>query len=88
MSQTQYDAILEMSDNNGIKNPFETVQKSEVTEYQNDDSLKPFILLVVDRKEEGLKAANDLLQNKMQILSLLVDILILQRICYMANIYQ
>ena len=38
--------------------------KSEVTEYQNDDSLKPFILLVVDRKEEGLKAANDLLQNK------------------------
>ncbi|MBO0376498.1 EVE domain-containing protein [Staphylococcus capitis] len=63
MSQTQYDAILEMSDNNGIKNPFETVQKSEVTEYQNDDSLKPFILLVVDRKEEGLKAANDLLQK-------------------------
>ena len=63
MSQTQYDAILEMSDNNGIKNPFETVQKSEVTEYQNDDSLKPLILLVVDRKEEGLKAANDLLQK-------------------------
>ena len=35
----------------------------EVTEYQNDDSLKPFILLVVDRKEEGLKTANDLLQK-------------------------
>lgn len=28
-----------------------------------EEALKPFILLVVDRKEEGLKAANDLLQK-------------------------
>ncbi|MFW3591876.1 EVE domain-containing protein [Staphylococcus caprae] len=63
MSQAQYDAILDMSANNGIKNPFETVQKSEITEHQNDDALKPFILLVVEKKEEGLKAANDLLQK-------------------------
>ena len=52
MSQAQYDAILDMSANNGIKNPFETVQKSEITEHQNDDALKPFILLVVEKKKK------------------------------------
>ena len=26
MSQAQYDAIIEMSDNNGLKSPFEMVQ--------------------------------------------------------------
>lgn len=64
MSQVQYDAILEMSDNNGIKNPFETVEKSHLLEEQQQETtIKPFILLVVDKKEEGLKAANDLLQK-------------------------
>ncbi|KKI56460.1 AAA domain (dynein-related subfamily) [Staphylococcus pasteuri] len=64
MSQVQYDAILEMSDNNSIKNPFETVEKSHLLEEnQQENTLKPFILLVVDKKEEGLKAANDLLQK-------------------------
>ncbi len=29
MSQAQYDAIIEMSDNNGLKSPFEMVQKPE-----------------------------------------------------------
>ena len=66
MSQAQYDAILDMSANNGIKNPFETVQKSEITEHQNDDALKPFILLVVE-KEEGLKAAERLVTKRMPI---------------------
>lgn len=37
-------------------------------ESEKEEALKPFILLVVDRKEEGLKAANDLLQKQMQIL--------------------
>ena len=36
-------------------------------ESEKEEALKPFILLVVDRKE-GLKAANDLLQKRMQIL--------------------
>ncbi|KTW19201.1 EVE domain protein [Staphylococcus warneri] len=64
MSQVQYDAILEMSDNNGIKNSFETVEKSHLLEEQQQETtIKPFILLVVDKKEEGLKAANDLLQK-------------------------
>ena len=64
MSQVQYDAILEMSDNNGIKNPFESVEKSHLLEEQHQETtIKPFILLVVDKKEEGLKAANDLLQK-------------------------
>ncbi|PMB96821.1 EVE domain-containing protein [Staphylococcus sp. UMB0328] len=64
MSQVQYDAILEMSDNNGIKNPFETVEKSHLLEEQHQETtIKPFILLVVDKKEEGLKAANVLLQK-------------------------
>lgn len=63
MSQAQYDAIIEMSDNNGLKSPFEMVQKPDMLESEKEEALKPFILLVVDRKEEGLKAANDLLQK-------------------------
>ncbi|OMG43979.1 EVE domain-containing protein, partial [Paenibacillus macerans] len=47
MSQAQYDAILDMSMNNGIKHPFETVKKAELsTQNAEDDSLKPFVLLV------------------------------------------
>ena len=60
MSQAQYDAILDMSANNGIKNPFETVQKSEITEHQNDDALKPFILLVVEKKRRRFKSSERL----------------------------
>ncbi len=55
--------IIEMSDNNGLKSPFEMVQKPDMLESEKEEALKPFILLVVDRKEEGLKAANDLLQK-------------------------
>lgn len=32
MSQAQYDAIIEMSDNNGLKSPFEMVQKPDMLE--------------------------------------------------------
>ena len=64
MSQAQYDAILDMSMNNGIKHPFETVKKAELsTQNAEDDSLKPFVLLVVEQKGEGLKAAEELLQK-------------------------
>ena len=44
MSQAQYDAILDMSMNNGIKHPFETVKKELSTQNAEDDSLKPFII--------------------------------------------
>ena len=64
MSQAQYDAILDMSMNNGIKHPFETVKAELSTQNAEDDSLKPFVLLVVEQKGEGLKAAEELLQNK------------------------
>ncbi|MCG2258901.1 EVE domain-containing protein [Staphylococcus epidermidis] len=64
MSQAQYDAILDMSMNNGIKHPFETVKKAELsTQNAEDDSLKPFVLLVAEQKGEGLKAAEELLQK-------------------------
>ena len=88
MSQAQYDAILEVSENNGLKSPFEMVQKPDLLEDEKEETLKPFIMLVVDQKEEGLKAANDLLQKLMPIQSLQLDILIFQKICYTANIYQ
>ena len=29
-----------------------------------DETIKPFILLVVDKREEGLKAANNLYKNE------------------------
>lgn len=63
MSKTQYEAIIDMSENDGIKSPFEAVKKSDSTPTNEQDSLKPFIMLVVDKSEEGLKAANDLLQK-------------------------
>ena len=63
MSQAQYDAIIDMSDNKGVKSPFETIQRVEVDHQSTDDTLKPFVLLVVDQKEEGLNAANELLQK-------------------------
>ncbi|MBI5973787.1 EVE domain-containing protein [Staphylococcus caledonicus] len=63
LSQTQYDAILDMSENDGVKSPFETINKSELASQDNDETIKPFILLVVDKREEGLKAASNLLQK-------------------------
>ena len=63
MSQAQYDAIIDMSDNKGVKSPFETIQRVEVDHQSTDDTLKPFVSLVVDQKEEGLNAANELLQK-------------------------
>lgn len=61
MSQTQFESILEMSANDGLKPQFEAVQSDNVIDKPAED-LKPFILLVVD-KGEGLKAAEDLLQK-------------------------
>lgn len=63
MSQTQYDAIIEMSNNDSVKTPFETIKKTEIDSASNDESIQPFILLVVEQREEGLKAANNLLQK-------------------------
>ncbi|MDM7883304.1 EVE domain-containing protein [Staphylococcus borealis] len=63
MSQTQYDAIIEMSNNDGIKTPFETIKKTEIDTDHHEEGIKPFILLVVEQREEGLKAANNLLQK-------------------------
>ncbi|MEK5010350.1 EVE domain-containing protein [Staphylococcus sp. FSL H8-0476] len=63
MSQTQYDAIIEMSNNDSVKTPFETIKKTEIDSASHDESIQPFILLVVEQREEGLKAANNLLQK-------------------------
>lgn len=62
MSQTQYDAIIEMSNNDGVKTPLKQL-KLKLIQRSHDDSIKPFILLVVEQREEGLKAANNLLQK-------------------------
>ena len=61
MSKTQFDAIREISENDGMKSQFETVKSAQMIDEHTED-LKPFILLVVD-KGEGLKAAEDLLQK-------------------------
>jgi len=61
MSKTQFESILEMSANDGMKPQFEAVQSDQMIE-QSSEELKPFILLVVD-KGEGLKASEDLLQK-------------------------
>lgn len=63
MSQTQYDAIIEMSNNDSVKTPFETIKKTEIDSANHDESINPFILLIVEQREEGLKAANNLLQK-------------------------
>lgn len=61
MSQTQFEAILEMSENDGLKSQFEAVKSDNIID-KPDEDIKPFILLLVD-KGEGLKAAEDLLQK-------------------------
>lgn len=86
MSQTQFESILEMSANDGLKPQFEAVQSDNVIDKPAED-LKPFILLVVD-KGEGLKAAEDLLQKQMRIQLLLLGTRISQKTCFMENIYQ
>ena len=67
MSQAQYDAIIEMSDNNGLKSPFEMVQNQICLKVKRR-SIKAIYFTCCRSKEEGLKAANDLLQKRMQIL--------------------
>ncbi|MCY1572400.1 EVE domain-containing protein [Staphylococcus pettenkoferi] len=62
LSQTQYEAILEMSENNGLKPQLEKVEKTHVLDSEDDD-VKPFILLVVNRDKQGLEAAQELLQK-------------------------
>lgn len=61
LSQVQFEAILDMSANDGLKSQFESVPTENVIDKAQEE-LKPFILLVVD-KGEGLKAAEDLLQK-------------------------
>ncbi|MDG0843991.1 EVE domain-containing protein [Staphylococcus equorum] len=61
MSKTQFEAIREISENDGVKSQFEAVKSEQMIDEHSED-LKPFILLVVDRGE-GLKAAEDLLQK-------------------------
>lgn len=63
MSQTQYDAIIDMSKNDGVNKPFETINQPVHSEQTKDETLKPFILLVVGQHDEGLKAANELLDK-------------------------
>lgn len=62
LSQTQYEAIKELSENNGVKPQFESVHKDSNMPVQDDD-VKPFILLVVEPGDEGLKAAENLLHK-------------------------
>src|SRR5699024_4161515 len=61
MSRTRFDAILEMSENDGMKSQFEAVKSQDVID-KADEDVKPFIRLVVD-KGEGLKAPENLLQT-------------------------
>lgn len=63
MSQTQYDTIIDMSKNDGVNKPFETINQPVHSEQTKDEALKPFILLVVGQHDEGLKAANELLDK-------------------------
>ena len=62
--------------------------KTEIDSASHDDSIKPFILLVVEQREEGLKAANNLLQKTNANPVITSGHPILQRTCYMVNIYQ
>ncbi|MBF7016537.1 EVE domain-containing protein [Staphylococcus durrellii] len=62
LSETQFESIVDMSENNGLKPQFEAVGNEQLIEEQNEE-LKPFILLVVEPGDPGLKAAEDLLQK-------------------------
>ncbi|MDQ7192891.1 EVE domain-containing protein [Staphylococcus felis] len=61
LTPTQYDAIMEMSQNGGMKEQFESITND--SSEQSSDDIKPFILLLVQEKEEGLKAAESLVEK-------------------------
>ncbi len=60
LTPTQFNAIMEMSENDGLKGQFEAVSGHQDTENQE---LKPFILLLAEQKEEGLNAAKSLVEK-------------------------
>lgn len=88
MSQTQYDAIIDMSKNDGVNKPFETINQPVHSEQTKDEALKPFILLVVGQHDEGLKAANELLDKTNANPVITTDTLIFLKKCCMVNTYQ
>ncbi|UXR69173.1 MULTISPECIES: EVE domain-containing protein [unclassified Staphylococcus] len=61
LTPTQYHAMMEMSENDGLKGQFEAV-KSDY-ELPKEEDVKPFILLLADDKAEGLKAAASLVEK-------------------------
>ncbi|MCQ9353573.1 hypothetical protein NQ048_11140, partial [Corynebacterium sp. 209RC1] len=61
LTPTQFEAIMEMSKNGGMKGQFETV--GQVTNEGASDEVKPFILLLAQDKAEGLKAAESLVEK-------------------------
>ena len=56
MSQAQYDAIIEMSDNNGLKSPFEMVQKPDMLESEKRRSVKAIYFTCCRSKRRRLKS--------------------------------
>lgn len=60
LTPTQYEAIMDMSQNGGVKGQFETISTEN---NPKDEDIKPFILLIADDKEEGLKAAESLVER-------------------------
>ncbi|HBK0565672.1 TPA: EVE domain-containing protein [Staphylococcus pseudintermedius] len=61
LTPTQFDAIMEMSENDGLKGQFEAVTHTE--EGQQVDDIKPFILLLAHDKAEGLASAKTLVEK-------------------------
>ncbi len=61
LTPTQFEAIMEMSKNGGMKGQFETV--GQMTNEGTSDDIKPFILLLANDKAEGLKAAQSLVEK-------------------------
>ena len=85
MSKTQFEAIIEMSENDGLKSQFEMVKSEQVIDTHSED-LKPFILLVAD-KGKVYKQRKIYYKRQMLIRYWLLDIRSFQRICCMVNIY-
>ncbi|MBI5975890.1 EVE domain-containing protein [Staphylococcus canis] len=61
LTPTQYEAIMDMSENDGIKEQFEALDTD--SKHATSDEIKPFVILIVDDKEEGLKAAESLVEK-------------------------
>lgn len=61
LTPTQFEAIMEMSENGGVKGRFEAIGQA-TSETANED-IKPFILLLSNNKEEGLKSAESLVEK-------------------------